>query len=116
MRLKRNWTQTQLAQNSHIPQPMVARYENGTNPSSKNLKKLADAFGIPIEEFLIAKSSKNKTSLPLQSWDLSKAWNDIKKLSNEDKMRIKDLVDVLLEKQHDRDKLNMFEKLANQKR
>ncbi len=115
LRLNRNWTQTQLAQNSKIPQPMVARYENGTTPSTKNVKKLADAFGIPVEEFLIVKASKNQSNLSQQSFDLSKAWNEIKRLSNEDKMRIKDYINLLIQKHEDHDKLKAFERIINGK-
>jgi transcriptional regulator with XRE-family HTH domain len=115
LRLKRNWTQTQLAQNSNIPQPMVARYENGTTPSTKNVKKLADAFGIPVEEFLIVNAPKSQTNLSLQSFDLSKAWNDIKRLSNEDKMRIKDYINLLVQKHEEGDKLKAFERIINGK-
>lgn len=94
---------------------MVARYENGTTPSKKNVKKLAEAFEIPVEEFLIMKTPKNHSSLPLQSFDLSKAWNEIKKLSNEDKMRIKDFINILLEREEDREKLKTFERILNKK-
>lgn len=52
LRKKRNWTQAELSEKSNIAQSMIAGYENGNNPSQKNLQKLATAFDIPVEKLL----------------------------------------------------------------
>lgn len=60
-RKKRNWTQAELAKRSKIKQPVLVRYEKGGQyPSPRNLKKLADAFRVPVNFFIETEKAKGK--------------------------------------------------------
>lgn len=50
-RKMRNWTQQDLANKTKIKQPVIARYEKGQQPSSKNLLAISKAFNLPVEHF-----------------------------------------------------------------
>ena len=46
-RLKKNWSQEELAHQAGLQQSYVSNIENGTrNPTVKVIKKLADALGV----------------------------------------------------------------------
>jgi transcriptional regulator with XRE-family HTH domain len=51
-RLERGWTQLELAQKSGVPQPTISQIESGNRryPTYENIKKIAKALGINIEE------------------------------------------------------------------
>lgn len=50
LRQQRNLTQRQLAELANIPQPTLARYEQGiTEPGLTSLIKIADIFGVSLD-------------------------------------------------------------------
>ena len=51
-RLEKGWTQLELAQKSGVPQPTISQIENGNRryPTYENIKKIAKALEINIEE------------------------------------------------------------------
>jgi DNA-binding XRE family transcriptional regulator len=52
-RRQHDWSQAELAEKVGTSQPRIAAIENAdTNPTLSTLGRLADAFGIPIEELV----------------------------------------------------------------
>lgn len=51
-RLEKGWTQFELAERSGVPQPSISQIENGNRryPTYENIKKIAKALEINIEE------------------------------------------------------------------
>ena len=70
LRLKRGWTQKELAKRAHTKQANISRLENALlNPSLDMLQKVADALGTPLtiqilpqeERSVLADSSPTST-------------------------------------------------------
>lgn len=52
MRLERGWTQEYLARNIGMNRKHISYYENArVLPTERTLSKLADAFGVEVDEF-----------------------------------------------------------------
>ena len=51
-RLEKGWTQFELAKQSGVPQPTISQIESGARkyPTHKNIKKIAKALEINMEE------------------------------------------------------------------
>lgn len=50
LREDRNWSQTDLADNSGVSRVMIGKYERGeASPSIEAAKKIADAFGVSMD-------------------------------------------------------------------
>jgi transcriptional regulator with XRE-family HTH domain len=51
-RLEKGWTQLELAEKSGVPQPTISQIESGNRrfPTYENIKKIAKALEINIEE------------------------------------------------------------------
>lgn len=107
-RIKRNWTQSQLSEASHISQPLIAGYESGKNISKRNLQKLADAFGIPVEELA---SEDPKAPVIFDEVEFTKIINEAKKLPIEHKRRLKDLIKVFQTESRLQEERETFAKL-----
>ena len=61
LRLRKEWTQYELAQKIGVTPKMISFYELGErNPSRKTQQKLANAFGITLEG-LVGKNENAKT-------------------------------------------------------
>ena len=53
LRTDKNWSQEDLADNTGFHRTYIGMIERGErNPSLKNLKKFADAFGINLSELM----------------------------------------------------------------
>ena len=51
LRIERGLTQTEAAQGIGIPQNVLSMYERGArNPRIDNAQKIADFYGVPIEQ------------------------------------------------------------------
>lgn len=52
LRLERNWTEYQLAENSGLPQSTISSwYRKNMQPSISSLEKICDAFNINLSQF-----------------------------------------------------------------
>ncbi|PEP88909.1 helix-turn-helix domain-containing protein [Bacillus toyonensis] len=51
-RIRKEWTQLELAKKSGVPQPTISQIENGyrKHPTYTNIKRIATALDINIEE------------------------------------------------------------------
>jgi putative transcriptional regulator len=59
LRQKKYWTQSQLAAMIGVQSQTIANIESGRNrPHATTLQKLADVFGIPIEQLFEADEEK----------------------------------------------------------
>lgn len=62
-RTKRAWTQEKLAEETGISSRTIQRLECGDAPSAESLRRIAEAFGIPVEE-LKAKTLRKYFLIP----------------------------------------------------
>lgn len=59
LRLERNWSEYQLAQESGITQSTISTwYRKNTIPTIPSIEKICNAFNITLSEFFIEDSSK----------------------------------------------------------
>jgi len=105
-RLKRNWTQAYLAYMSGVKQPLIARYENGANPSKKNLDKLAVAFKVPVHELMDDVVENNDNSYA--SLDFNQVIKASKNLPVEYKKMLRDIIAVMLRENEYAEDRKMF--------
>lgn len=55
MRLRKGWSQAELARRAETSQPYIARLERGqVDPQVSTVKKLAQALGVPVAELVDA--------------------------------------------------------------
>lgn len=53
LRIKKDWSQEDLADKTNFHRTYIGMVERGErNPSLKNLKKFADAFGLSLSELM----------------------------------------------------------------
>lgn len=58
LRKANNLTQEQLSELSGVHRVLIARYETGViSPNVRNLKKLADVLGVPVDELIDRKGA-----------------------------------------------------------
>jgi len=50
LRVRRGMNQDELAEKLNVTRNSISAWENGTKPSLENAKKIADFFGVPINE------------------------------------------------------------------
>lgn len=68
LRLTQGLSQVKLAKKAAIPRPTLVRYENGTRrPTEENLGKIANAFGVTMDELVYHHNKGSRTKKePLQ--------------------------------------------------
>lgn len=64
-RARRDWTQQELARRSGVHAVRISQYESGAQPSLTSLRKLADAFNVPLST-LTAESAPVQPTEPAQ--------------------------------------------------
>jgi transcriptional regulator with XRE-family HTH domain len=64
MRLKKDWTQEELSKKLGITNKMISFYESGARePSRKTLLKLAEVFGVSVEDLISEKRPNRNEKL-----------------------------------------------------
>jgi len=91
LRKKRDWSQSDLANQSGVSREMIGKYERGdAMPSIDAAKKIADAFGVSLD-YLVGEgvnAAFDKATV--------KRLQDIQKLSEEDKAHVYAMLDAFL--------------------
>lgn len=91
MRKEKDWSQTDLANESGVSREMIGKYERGeASPSIEAAKKIGDAFGVSLD-YLVGEGTNaafDKATL--------KRLQDLQKLSAEDKNHVYALLDAFL--------------------
>jgi len=94
LRKEKEWSQTDLANNSGVSREMIGKYERGEAvPSIEAAKKIADSFGVSLDYLVgegINATFDKKTLSRLQ---------DIQKLNTDDKAHVFALLDAFLQSQ-----------------
>lgn len=100
MRKEKDWSQTDLANESSVSREMIGKYERGeASPSIEAAKKIADAFGVSLD-YLVGEghnSSFDKATL--------KRLQDVQKLSSEEKSHVYAMLDAFILKANIQNKL-----------
>jgi len=73
LRLRKEWTQYELAQKIGVTPKMISFYELGErNPSKKTQQKLANAFGITLEGLVGMNETEKKEKEPMRRSELTR--------------------------------------------
>ena len=73
LRLRKEWTQYELAQKIGVTPKMISFYELGErNPSKKTQQKLANAFGITLEGLISMNETEKIEKEPMRRSELTR--------------------------------------------
>jgi transcriptional regulator with XRE-family HTH domain len=98
LRQSKHWNQKDLGEKSGINWTNITRYEtNKIKPSIKVLKKFAEAFEISVDK-LLYDEDETKPELIIQDKELLKQFVEVEKMSDEDKVMIKRLIQAVIVK------------------
>ncbi|MCK6618237.1 MAG: helix-turn-helix domain-containing protein [Cyclobacteriaceae bacterium] len=90
LRKEKDWSQTDLANESGVSREMIGKYERGeASPSIEAAKKIADTFEVPLD-YLVGSSDA------VLEKSLVKKISDIQKLPQEQKNIVTALLDAFL--------------------
>jgi len=95
-RKAKNWTQKALSAESGIAQAVIAKYEKGSPPSSRNLQRLADALGVPIEYFT-SKQDEKPEQAKFDDVAFERKLKEARKFSLKQKMTLETVIDVIMD-------------------
>jgi len=99
LRQERNWTQDYLGEKIGRHGRHVSRYENNkTRPSIKTLGKMAEVFGVSVDE-LTYDEGKILHEGMIHDKELLRQFQEIEKASEEDRYIAKKMLQALLMKQ-----------------
>ena len=94
-RRDRQWTQAELGDNAGINFSNLNRYEQDKlKPGPKILAKLANAFGVPVNELL---GSETNSEVPsIQDDELLQYFHQVQQMGEEDRTTIKRLIQAVV--------------------
>ena len=95
LRKERGWTQKELEQCTGIAQRNISSYESGKlQPSSKTIKRFAEAFGVRVEDF--TGDSPVEPALAISDPELLQMFRDVSRLPDADLSRLKWVISLAL--------------------
>ena len=98
LRQDKGWSQTQLAQKLNTQSQNVSRYERGVfTPSTEALAKFAEVFGVSVD-YLINDEAEDSNVYQIKDKQLQRYFEEIDKLSEEDKNLAKGVLEAILVK------------------
>lgn len=99
LRKQKNLSQTQLAKIVGIHYTHIGRYERGVSsrPAADTLKRLADALGV-TSDYLIEGTTQEVAKARIEDRELLQQFQEVEKLSEEDKAVVKTVLDAFLTK------------------
>jgi transcriptional regulator with XRE-family HTH domain len=96
LRQEKNWSQDKLAQKIEVSRVLIGKYERGqTVPSTETLQKLSEIFGVSID-YLLSEESKNLATVGIKDQDLLECFEEIDRMSDEEKMAVKYVLDAVI--------------------
>ena len=96
LRLRKGWTQTQLAEAVGVHQSHVGRFERGASqPTADVLRRIADIMGVTAD-FLLHGTAEESARGRLEDRELLEQFQEVEKLPQTDKEVIKSLLDAFL--------------------
>lgn len=91
IRKEKDWSQTDLANESGVSREMIGKYERGEAvPSIEAAKKIADAFGVSLD-YLVGEGHNSAFDKATVN-----RLQDVQKLSNEEKAHVYAMLDAFL--------------------
>jgi transcriptional regulator with XRE-family HTH domain len=98
LRKQKNLSQTELGSKVDIHYTHIGRYERGTSrPNSDTLKRLADVLGV-TGDYLLEGTTNDVARARMEDRELLQQFQEIEKLSDDDKHVVKVLLDAFLTK------------------
>jgi transcriptional regulator with XRE-family HTH domain len=98
LRKQKKLSQTELGALVDIHYTHIGRYERGTSrPNSDTLKRLADTLGV-TGDYLMEGSANQAAQARMEDRELLLQFQEVEKLSDEDKHVVKVLLDAFLTK------------------
>lgn len=98
LRKQKNLSQTELGKLSNLHYTHIGRYERGKSlPASDTLQRLADVLGVS-GDYLMEGSTDDAAKANFEDRGLLKRFQDVEKLSSDDKKVIKTFLDAFLAK------------------
>jgi len=98
LRLRRGWSQDELAKKVGVQQKQISSYERGANtPSGEIFVALADAFDVSLD-YLAQRTASDSTSMPIADMELLERARRIDRMDEEDRLLIKHVMDLLIMK------------------
>lgn len=98
LRKAKGWSQGQLAKKINSLPQHISRYERGiVTPSAETLAKIANAFGISAD-YLLNEKQEKLTDYEMVDRELLRYFKEASKLSEEDKMVIKKIIESMIAK------------------
>jgi transcriptional regulator with XRE-family HTH domain len=98
LRQQKGWSQTQLAKKLNTQSQNISRYERGLfTPSTDALSKFADVFGVSVD-YLLNDEAEDVEVSQIRDKQLQKYFEEIDKLSEEDKILAKGVLEAILVK------------------
>ena len=98
LRKQKNLSQTELGQLAHLHYIHIGRFKRGASrPSGDTLKRLSDALGV-TSDYLFDGATDEAAKARFEDRELLKQFQEVKRLSDEDKNVIKKLLDAFLTK------------------
>lgn len=92
LRKSRGWTQEMLAQKMDVRKLQVSRWETGRmRPSGRTLQRLAELFGIGLDE-LLSEEDRPITAAP----GLAERVRQLEQLDTQDRAMVYRLIDLLV--------------------
>jgi transcriptional regulator with XRE-family HTH domain len=96
LRRKKGFSQTELANLVGVSYAQIGRYETkGTQPATDVLKKIAEALDT-TSDFLINGGKDEKAIATLSDNELLQQFKEVDKMSSDDKLIIKKLIDAFV--------------------
>jgi transcriptional regulator with XRE-family HTH domain len=96
LRLKRGWTQQELAERVGIQQKQISSYERGANvPSGQTFIALAEAFGVSLD-YLAQISPHSSAQAAIADLDLLEKVQRVDRLDEHDRALVKDVMDLVV--------------------
>jgi transcriptional regulator with XRE-family HTH domain len=107
LRQDQGWSQLQLANKIKTHQKQISKYERGVNlPSTEVIIKLTEIFNVSAD-YLIFEKQNEKPQMNIADRELVQKLAEIGKLSENDKMLLKGVLDAFIIK-------NRFQRLAGE--
>jgi transcriptional regulator with XRE-family HTH domain len=98
LRKRNNLSQTELGQLAGLHYTHIGRFERGTSrPSGDTLKRLADALEV-TSDYLLDGATDEAAKARFADRELLKQFQEVERLSEEDKHVVKKLLDAFLTK------------------
>ena len=95
LRKERGWTQKDVERLTGVAQRNISSYESGKlQPSSRTLRKFAEAFAVPYED--LAGEARTEPVLALSDPELLQMFREVENLPEPDRNRLKWVISLAL--------------------